>query len=78
MNTNQHLHDTEEALGQLLNLVDGLKLVEFELAGTPIPDPEDNVRRNAACGLLQATVAKSEAVSKAFEALNKHLKGGAA
>lgn len=78
MNTNQHLNDTEEALGQLLNLVDGLKLVEFELAGTPIPDPEDNVRRNAACGLIQATVAKAEAMATAFDALNKHLKGGAA
>uniref|UniRef100_UPI003B52D436 hypothetical protein n=1 Tax=Roseovarius indicus TaxID=540747 RepID=UPI003B52D436 len=76
MNTNQHLCDTEEVLGQLLNLIDGLKLVQFELSGTPIPDPEDNMKRNAACGLIRATVEKSEEMSQAFEALFKHIEGG--
>lgn len=69
MITKQHLEEVDYTIGQLMNLSDALGFVGFELSGLSIPDTDDNVQRNAACGVIESLREKVGELSRKYTAL---------
>ncbi len=69
MITRVDLEGVSFTLGELKNLLDAVELIADELAALPLGDKFANSRRNAACGVISATLAKSEELNSAFNGL---------
>ncbi len=71
-----HLQRVSNSFAELEALVNMLELIGDELGGTPIEDLHYAKMRNATCGVIDATVEKTEKARRDIEELYRLLPKG--